>query len=301
MIDPHFWESAQIKGWTSEDCTVMLAAISAADDEGRGRVKSITDNISGIISTRKFKKSCQNLGDSIIFYSKPVQNCNRNDKKNSKLFYFLPSFNIYQKVSHPSKSKFPDPKVFINNNLDLKNSRNIPESFWNDSTTVKVSLNKFSLNKFKVGEEPPTNNANSSNDDLPLPFLTQNKNTEPSDYSNVFEVTDCIKNLLSIHCNIEEPDKATLSSFANMVTSTKQVRNQTAFKLLRDTFYEYNTLPDEKRNLKYVYSRAKGKINDALTRAKEDRAKREKDVEKKESESVNNPDILQLTNNFKIN
>lgn len=283
MIDPEIFDSAESKEWTSDDFAVMVAAICTADDEGRGRITHIKKNIISMLNDKKFQKSLRKLSDSILIYQ--------------KIYFFLPNFKKYQTISHPKQSKFPEPNTLDNKDLTKKDSINIPEPFQNHSILSKVSLKEVNLKEVKGNSD----NGQLSNSDLPLPPLTENQKTEPEDYSNIFQVTDCIKNLLSIQCSIEEPDKATLSSFVNMVTSTKQVRNQTAFKLLRDTFYEFNTLPDEKRNLKYVYSRAKGKINDALTRAREDRAKHEKQIEKKESESIDNPAILQLTNSFKIN
>lgn len=136
MIDPHFWESAQDKGWTSDDCTLMMAAISMADDEGRGRLKSLNDAVSGIISTRKLKKSFSVLQDSIKTYA--------------KIYYFLPNWDEYQKVSHPVKSKYPDPKLLNNNKITPNSSGINHELLTKDSITSEVSLNKYSLNKVKV-------------------------------------------------------------------------------------------------------------------------------------------------------
>lgn len=139
MIDPHFWESAQDKGWSSDDCTLMMAAISMADDEGRGRLKSLNDAINGIISARKLKKSFSILQDSIKTYA--------------KIYYFLPNWGEYQKVSHPIKSKYPDPKLSKNNKITPNPSGINPEPLTSDSITSEVSLNKYSLNKVK-GNEP---------------------------------------------------------------------------------------------------------------------------------------------------
>jgi hypothetical protein len=82
---------------------------------------------------------------------------------------------------------------------------------------------------------------------------------------------------------------------------TKQVKNQTAFKYVFDTFLEYHTYSVEKRNLKYLYSRVKGRIDDALIKAREERAKLSKQKEKAETLIDVSADISQLANKFKIN
>lgn len=168
-----------------------------------------------------------------------------------------------------------------------------------NATKLKVNVNVKGKLNVKVKESDETN-LQLSNFDLPLP-LTKNQSTEPEDYEDTFQVTDAIKNLLATHCNIEDPDKATLSSFVKMVTQTPQVKNRTAFKYLRDTLIEFKSLPEEKQNLKYVYSRAKGRINDGLIKRREELAKIRKETEKKESALVVNTDIEQLANKIQIN
>lgn len=286
MIDPEIFDSADSKDWNTVDFTVMVAAICAADDEGRGRISQIKKSIISMISESKFQKSLKKLEDSISIYQ--------------KIYYFLPKFRNYQTISHPKPSKFPDPKLLEDKDLTQKTSINLVDSFQNHSILSKVSLKEVSLKEVKLAEASPTDNDQPSNFELPLPSLTQDKKTEPANYEDIFEVTDCVKNLLSIHCNINEPDKATLSSFVKMITTTPQVRNSTAFKLVRDTFLEFSELPDEKKNLKYVYSRAKGRINDGLIKRREELNKLQKQNEKKESTSVVNNDIEQLTSKFQI-
>lgn len=286
MLDPEIFDSADSKGWNTYDFTVMVAAICSADDEGRGRVTQIKKNIISMVPEKKFQKSLKKLDDSIIVYQ--------------KIYFFLPKFKNYQTISHPKPSKFPEPNLLNNNELNQKMSTNSVEPFQNHSIVSKVSLKEVSLNKVKLAEDP-TDNANLSNFDLPLPPLTKNQSTEPEDYEDIFQVTDAIKSLLAIHCNIEEPDKATLSSFVKLVTQTPQVKNRTAFKYLRDTLIEFKSLPEEKKNLKYVYSRAKGRINDVLTKRREELANIRKDTEKKESAVVDNTDIEQIANKFQTN
>ena len=276
MIDPEIFDSAESKDWTADDFTIMVAAICTADDEGRGRIAHIKRNTISMISEKKFQKSLRKLSDAIIIYQ--------------KIYFFLPNFKKYQTISHPKQSKFPKPNPLDNKDLTSKESSESPESFHQDSILSKVSLKEVSLNKVKENA-----NVQPSNSDLPLPLLTKNQSTEPEDYENIFQVTDCIKNLIENNCSIT-PDKSTLSTFVSLVTNTKQVKNRTAFKLVRDTFIEFNTLPDEKKNLKYLYSRAKGKISDGLIKAREQRSKVEKETERKEMEGFNDPNISQVAN-----
>jgi hypothetical protein len=314
MIDPEIFDSADSKQWTADDFTVMVAAICAADDEGRGRITQIKKNVISMMNEKRFNKSLKVLADSIDIYQ--------------QIYFFLPKFGSYQTISHPKISKFPDPELFFEksrekpkskhdekqklnlfNNKDLSQNSSIKsmEPFHNSSILSKVSLKEVSLKEVKLAEDP-TNNANISNFDLPLPPLTvspeQNSNTEPEDYENIFQITDSIKKLLSIHCNIYEPDKSTLSSFVNMVMNTKYVKNRTVFKYLRDTFIEFKSFPAEKQNLKYVYSRAKGRINDILVKKKEELAQRGKVELKNNIDAIAKiPEINseQIANKFQIN
>lgn len=140
MIDPHFFESAQDNKWNSDDCTVMLAAISCADDEGRGRLSALESTVKGIIPVKKFNKSIKFLKNSVKIYNKS--------------YYFLPKWEEYQTVSHPTPSKFPKPNLNDNNELGLKNSRDFPETLQNDSgaTPSQVKLSKGSLKESKGNE-----------------------------------------------------------------------------------------------------------------------------------------------------
>lgn len=293
MIDPEIFDSADSKDWSSIDFTVMVAAICSADDEGRGRISQIKKSIITMVSENKLQKSLKKLDDSIIIYQ--------------KIYFFLPKFRNYQTISHPKPSKFPEPSILENKDLTPKTSIKIMDSFQNHSILSKVSLKEVSLNKVKLAEDS-TNNDQPSNFDLPLPLLTespeQNASTEPENYEDQFQVLESIKSLLRIHCNMNEPDKATLSSFVNMVMNTKYVKNRTVFKYLRDTMIEFKSFPAEKQNLKYVYSRAKGRINDILVKKKEELAQREKVELKNNIDTIAKiPDINieQIANKFQIN
>ena len=154
------------------------------------------------------------------------------------------------------------------------------------------------MNVDNSNEEPPT--PQTSNADFPLPLLTEITDYEPNDYEDKGKVTQSVISLLTSFCNIENPDKSTVSSFVNIVTNTKQVKNKTAFKYVFDTFNEFNSYPEGKRNLKYLYSRVKGRIDDALVLVREQNAKTAKGIEKQESESVDNKDISQLANKMEF-
>lgn len=293
MIDPEIFDSAEAKDWTADDFAVMVAAICSADDEGRGRITQIKKSIISMIPEKKFQKSLRKLSDSIKVYS--------------EIYFFLPKFKNYQTISHPKPSKFPEPNLTENKDLTQKTSIIFPELVpQNDGASPsQVSLKEVNLIKVNVSESNVDNFNNSnfqpSNFDLPLPLLTEEKEFQPQDFDNKDQVTESVKLLLTTFCNIQEPKKEEISSFVNVVMNTKQVKNSTAFKYVFDTFNEFSSYPAEKRNLKYVYSRVHGRINDALILAREHRAKVEKEKEKEESALVNNNDIEQIANKFQIN
>lgn len=291
MIDPEIWDSALAKGWTTDDFTVMVGAISAADDEGRGRVSMIYRNVSSMMSEKKFKKSLQNLSDSITIYQ--------------KIYFFLPKFKNYQWISKPKASKFPEPNIQEIKDLTPEQSKNIPSEFQADSDLVRIESNRIESNSNRNGSGKNVDNSNgklqTSNLELSLPLLTEISDYAPIDYENREHVTEAVKNLLSSFCNIEQPDKATITSFTNVVMNTNQVKNRTAFEYLFNTFNEFHTYPEEKRNLGYLYKRLKGRIDDALIEARERKAKLNKQNEKQQSAAVDNEIVEQLTNNMKIN
>lgn len=291
MIDPEIWDSALAKGWSSNDFTVMVGAISAADDDGRGRVSMIYRNVSSMMSEKKFKKSLQNLSDSIVIYQ--------------KIYFFLPKFKNYQWISKPKPSKFPEPNIQENKDLTQNDSKNIPSEFRADSDLVRIELNRIEVNSKRNGTEKNVDNSNddnqTSNLEISLPLLTDISDYAPLDYTNREHVNEAVKNLLSAFCNIDKPDKATVTGFTNIVMNTKQVKNQTAFEYLFNTFNEFHTYPEGKRNIGYMYKRLKGRIDDALIEARERKAKLIKQKEKQDSDAVDNNIIDQLANKMKIN
>ena len=170
MIDPHIWETAYDKGWTSDDLTVMLAAISSADDEGFGRLSMIKRNVFSIISDRKMKKSLENLNNSVVILA--------------KIYFFLPNWLEYQKISHPSPSKIKKLSVINNSDLVKYSSGIIHGTASKKSFTSKVKLKEVSLKEVKLSE------------------VRGNEET----FSENFEL---VKNLFQEHTKIVNPNQQT--------------------------------------------------------------------------------------------
>lgn len=259
-------------------------------------IKAIVFPLIDQLSTKKIKKALAELEkvNLILIYGGKIKYIQFNG--------FLKN----QKISEnrEAKSTIPDPDLLSSNSgatqdISLKLSSSLSSSL---NSSLKLSA------EAEVEEKVPTNNDQLSNFDLPLPPLTespeQKTSTEPENYEDQFQVLESIKSLLKIHCKIYEPDKATLSSFVNMVMNTKNVKNRTAFKYLRDTFIEFKSFPEEKQNLKYVYSRSKGRINDILIKKREELALSEKSQLKNNIETIaktSGGNFEQIANNMKSN
>lgn len=143
MIDPEIFDSADSKGWTPDDFTVMVAAICSADDEGRGRITMVKKNIISMISEKRFQKSLRKLNDSIVIYQ--------------KIYFFLPKFKNYQWLSKPKPSKFPEPNLIEAKDLGSNLSDNIP--IIGQESDCLIELNRIELNRNRIEGES-----------LPLPF-----------------------------------------------------------------------------------------------------------------------------------
>lgn len=294
MIDPHFWESAQDKGWKANDCIVMVAAITASDDEGRGRISVIENSIKGIISPGKLKKSLEILRESIIIYR--------------KIYFFLPNFSEYNKPSHPIPSKIPKPT-----DLEIKAYlENTPELFANDSTTVKVSKGKDRLDKYSKGKGNYVDN--SVNNSLPTnePDLLFSNHSSftfyedclPFDFSDTDAIRNSITKLINKFCIGIIPTKSEITRILNIVTETRGAKPETCFKITAETLLGFNSLPLEKKNFAYLSQTIKGKIDDALIKAIEEKAAKLKENELKEIEIFNKNNVKslvsELTNKFTI-
>lgn len=95
MIDPKIWDSCYDKNLTSMDFAVLIAAISSADDEGRGKISMIERALGKMLNEKQFKSSLSNLSDTIKIY---------ND-----IYYYLPNWTEYQLINRPKPSKLPLP------------------------------------------------------------------------------------------------------------------------------------------------------------------------------------------------
>lgn len=294
MIDPTIWESAYDKNWTCEDFTVMAAAISASDDEGRGRVSMIFRNCGQMIkSEQKFNKILDKLNDSIIVFE--------------KIYYFLPNWEKYQKVSHPVSSKIPKPNLAKNNSLTPNNSGMIPEQFGNDSSPSKSKISKYNLSKSKGDQqEEKEKSLTPTVDNFSFPTLTEEEDNSspttaakaiftPKDYQDDAQVKAVVTLMLARYCKEGAADKATVSRFFNIITKTENcvkkgetVSRKFTHRIMLETFQQYKDFSPETKNLPYLSRAVIGKINDAMIIHKEKNAKTEKDnLGKKTNELLN--------------
>lgn len=95
MIDPKIWDSCFDKNYSTKDFTVLIAAISSADDEGRGKISMIERSVGKMLKEKDFLKSLKVLSDTIVIY---------ND-----IYYNIPNWSRYQTLNRPTPSKLPIP------------------------------------------------------------------------------------------------------------------------------------------------------------------------------------------------
>lgn len=127
MLDPKIWESCYDKKWSCYDFTVMISAISSADDEGRGKISMIERNIGRMLNKKKLNESIKNLNDSIILYDNGL--------------YYLPNWNEFQTINRPKPSKIPAPfsdESVMNHGTDTDEC---------DTSKVKLSKVEVEVNK----------------------------------------------------------------------------------------------------------------------------------------------------------
>lgn len=136
MIDPQIWESAYDKQWGTEELTLMISAISTADDEGKGRISLLRRNVSLMFSERKFKKTLEKLSDSIQIYD--------------KIYFFLPNFLKYQTINRPKPSSIPDPKLKENKELPKNNHGVNHGTEHKNGETSEVKLSEVNLKRSEV-------------------------------------------------------------------------------------------------------------------------------------------------------
>ena len=165
MLDPHIWETAYDKKWTCEDFAVFCAAISAADDEGYGRTSMIKRNLGHMISDRKMKKVLEKLNNSISFFG--------------KIYFFLPNWTEYQKISHMSPSKIKKLTDRNFNNLGVNPSGSIHGAAPKKDDAIELNLKEGSLKELKETE------------------------------SNSLNFPDQLKKLFQDHTHIQDPNEIT--------------------------------------------------------------------------------------------
>lgn len=169
---------------------------------------------------------------------------------------------------------------------------------------AKKSKEKKSKEEYTISKNSKTENnfANFQppNFDLPLPLLTNQDDFTPEDFYNRNQVTESVIKLLNTFCNISVPKKEEVTSFVNVIMNTKQVKNQTAFNFVFNSFKEFGSLPEKKKNLAYLYTQTVNKINDALIEAREKFAEQRKEIEKVETNSIYNSELNQIAEILKV-
>jgi len=256
MIDPEIWDSALSKNWKPEDFVVMTAAISAADDEGRGRVSMIFRNVSFMISDKKFRKSLQKLEDSIVIYQ--------------RIYYFLPKFKNYQTINRPKPSNIPEPNSPENKDLILKSSLQDHAEITPESLLSKVKVREVKLIEVKSKQ---------SDDEKPLPLTFENSSSltsyrfTPTNYEDDEQLKAIITLMLARFCKITSPEKAEVTRFFNIITKTKGCTRKTAHLITLEQCQNYKDFEENKRNLPYLSKKIEGKISDAIILDRERRAK----------------------------
>jgi len=267
MLDPHIWESAYDKRWTTDDFTVMAAAISAADDEGRGRVSMIIRNVGMMLSQRKFKKTLVKLKESLVIYD--------------EIYFFLPNFLEYQTINRPKPSKLPEPNLL--ELKELKENNHCLSHCPSQKKSSEVKLSKVNLKEVKLREDE-VNNENKTlfknkngklNVTIPEEFIPQN-------YADNNHLKNKIEYILN-HFTGLAPDKPTVINFFNLITDPDdQVSTPTAFSIFYQTCSVFSSFKPEKQNFGYLFTTVKGRIRDALILAREQLAQKNKAKEKEE-------------------
>lgn len=131
MIDPKIWESFYDKKLNCNDFTVLIAAISSADDEGRGKLSQIERNVGKMLTANLLKKSLKSLSDTIVLYGEG--------------YYFLPNWVEYQTINRPKPSKIPAPF----NDESVTNHGTLTD----ECDTSKVKLSKVEV-EVEVNKKP---------------------------------------------------------------------------------------------------------------------------------------------------
>ena len=134
MISPEIWESQNFSQLSDLAKIVFISLFSHADDEGRGRadptyIKSSTFpyDENRRVADIKFALSEIARSMSVQFYS-----------VNGIEFYFMTSWERWQKIDKPSKSKFPPPPI-VGVGGELHSTEKFDDNSANDSRIVDES------------------------------------------------------------------------------------------------------------------------------------------------------------------
>lgn len=149
MISPEIWESQDFSQLSDVAKIVFISLFSHADDEGRGRadptfIKNITFPYDENRRVADIKSALSEIARcmSVQFYS-----------VNGIEYYFMTSWERWQKVEKPSKSKLPAP-LDVGVGGDIPNcekfgedSPTIPRTFPDDSPTNRIEENRKEGNR----------------------------------------------------------------------------------------------------------------------------------------------------------
>ncbi len=123
MISPEIWESQDFSGLSDVAKIVFISLFSHADDEGRGKadptfVKNTTFPYDEGRRVADIKSALSEIARSmsVQFYS-----------VNGIEYYFMKSWERWQKVEKPSKSKIPSPPT-VGKGEDIPSTEKFPES-----------------------------------------------------------------------------------------------------------------------------------------------------------------------------
>ena len=157
MIDPSIWINEDFGALTNLAKLVYIGLISMADDEGRGKaspayIKAVLFPYNDDLRIADIIKTLLEISStmSVIFYS-----CDENT------YYTLTSWNIWQKIDKPSKSKIPEfdettmerlsfdeystntPRILPLNRIEKNKNKNIKENKEKRNTKEKSQNEKF--------------------------------------------------------------------------------------------------------------------------------------------------------------
>ena len=140
MLDPGFWDNPEIGVEHSDLRLLYEGTWTQADDEGKllYDVKRLHRLVFGYRKSISIKRTEMLLNRLITPLEKLVPY-----SVNGKDYLFVKDFAIYQKLSHPSLSKLPNPPE------NSGGCQKIPE----DASTKEVKLSKVKLSKDKVSME----------------------------------------------------------------------------------------------------------------------------------------------------